>query len=110
MSNRSTSKSPFEIVYTKPPKHALDLGLLPKLQGLNVAAEHMADRVQQIHEEVRLNLGQANCKYKDAVNTKRRVKIFQEGDLVMAHLHKNRFPAGTNGKLNSWKYGPFRVK
>jgi hypothetical protein len=28
----------------------------------------------------------------------------------MAHLHKNRFPARTYGKLKSRKYGPFRIK
>jgi hypothetical protein len=110
MSNRSTCKSPFEAVYTKPPNHALDLVPLPKLPGLNVAAEHMADRVQQIYEEVRLNLEQANDKYKGATDSKRRAKIFHEGDLVMAHLRKNHFPAGTYGKLKSRKYGPFRIK
>jgi hypothetical protein len=110
MINRSTGKSPFEVVYTKLLKHALDLVLLPKLLGLNVAAEHMVDRVQQIHEKVRLNLEQANEKYKDAVDSKRRAKIFRKGDLVMAHLRKNHFPAGTYGKLKSRKYGPFRIK
>jgi hypothetical protein len=110
MNNRSTGKSPFEVVYTKPPKHALDLVPLPKLPELNTAAEHMADRVQQIHVEVHQNLEQANCKYKDTTDAKRRVQIFRAGDLVMAHLCKNRFPAGTYGKLKSRKYGPFRVK
>jgi hypothetical protein len=110
MSNRSTGKSPFEVVYIKPPKYALDLVPISKLPGLNVAAEHMADRVQQIHEEVRLNLEQANDKYKDAADSKRRAKLFQESDLVMAHLRKNRFPAGTYGKLKSRKYGLFRIK
>ncbi len=75
MSNRSTGKSLFEIVYTKPPKHALDLIPIPKLPGLNIVVEHMVDWVQQIREEVRLNLEHANCKYKDATDTKRRVKI-----------------------------------
>jgi hypothetical protein len=70
----------------------------------------MADRVQQIHEEVRLNLEQANYKHKDVTNTKRRVKIFRESDLVMAHIQKNRFPVETFGKLKSQKYGMFRVK
>jgi hypothetical protein len=58
---------------------------------------------------VRLNLEQANKKYKDAVNAKR-VKVFREGDLVMTHLRKNLFLAGTYGKLKSRKYGPFRDK
>jgi hypothetical protein len=57
-----------------------------------------------------LNLEQANCKYKYVADTKMRVKIFEEGDLVMAHLQKNRFPAGTYGRLKSRKYVPFRVK
>jgi hypothetical protein len=35
---------------------------------------------------------QANDKYKAAADKKRRVKTFQEGDLVMEHLRKNRFP------------------
>jgi hypothetical protein len=59
--------------------------------------------VQQIHEKVRLNQEQANDEYKDAVDSKRRAKIFLEGDLVMAHLRKNRFPASTYVKLKSRK-------
>jgi hypothetical protein len=104
MSNRSTGKSLFEVVFTKPPKHALDLVPLSKLLSLSVAAEDMAERVQQIQEEVRLNLEQANSQYKAAANTKRQVKSFREGDLVMAHPCKNRFPVETYGKLKSRKY------
>jgi hypothetical protein len=92
MSNRSTGKSPFEVVDTKPLKHALDLVLLPKLSCLSLAAKNMAERVQQIQEDVRLNLEQANDKYKAVADKNQQVKTFQEGDLVMAHLCKNRFP------------------
>jgi hypothetical protein len=56
MSNKSTGKSPFEVVYTKPPKYALHLVSLLKLLGLSLAAENMAKRVQKIKEDVRLNL------------------------------------------------------
>lgn len=109
MCNRSTGKTPFEVVYTKPPKHALDLVPLPKLPGLSVAAENMADRIQRVHAEVRENLEQANNKYKSAADKHRRAKVFQEGDLVMVYLRKKRFPAGTYNKLKSRKYGPFRI-
>jgi hypothetical protein len=110
VSNRSTGKSPFEVVYTKLPKHALDLVPLPKLPSLSLEAESMAKWVQKIQEELHLNLEKANSKYKVAVDTKRWVKTFKEGDLVMAHLRKNRFLARTYGKLKSRKYGPFRIK
>lgn len=109
MCNRSTSKTLFKIVYTKPPKHALDLVPLPKLLGLSVAARNMAKRIQNVQTKVGQSLEQANSKYKVAANKHGRVKIFQEGDLVMVHLCKNRFPTGTDRKLKSRKYGPFRI-
>jgi len=56
MSNKSTGKSPFEVIYTKPLTHALHLVPLSKLLGLSLATENMAKRVQQKKEDVRLNL------------------------------------------------------
>jgi hypothetical protein len=52
---------------------------------------------------------QANDTYKAVADKKRWVKTFQEGDLVMTHLRKNRFPTWTYGELKSCKYGPFRI-
>uniref|UniRef100_A0A5B7BER3 RNA-directed DNA polymerase n=1 Tax=Davidia involucrata TaxID=16924 RepID=A0A5B7BER3_DAVIN len=110
MTNRSTKKTPFEIVYTKPPKQALDLAPLPKLPGSSIAAENFADRYYTIQEEVKQNLEKANNLYKAAADKHRRPKVFTEGDLVMVFLRKNRFPVGTYNKLKNRKYGPFRVK
>jgi hypothetical protein len=56
MSNKSTGKSPFKVVCTKPPNHALHLVPLPKLPGLTLEGENMAKLVQQMKEDVRLNL------------------------------------------------------
>jgi hypothetical protein len=39
-----------------------------------------------------LKFRKANDKYKAVADKKRRVNAFQEGDVVMAHLRKNRFP------------------
>lgn len=100
-------KSPFEVVHTKHPKHGLDLVPLPRLPILSLAAENMAELVQQIQEDVHLNLEQANNKYKAVAYKKQRVKTFQEGDLVVAHLWKSRSPTWTYGKLKSCKYGSF---
>lgn len=99
MVNRSTGKSPFEIVYIKKPKHALDLVPLPKLPGYNLPAENMAERVQKIQLEVTQNLEKANEKYKAAAIKHRRVKTFEVDDLGMVYLRKSRFPAGWDLQL-----------
>jgi len=70
MLNRSTGKTPFQIVYCQPPHHALDPALLPKIQGMSIAAEHMADRIKTIEEEVQANLEEANVRYKTAADRK----------------------------------------
>jgi hypothetical protein len=109
MLNRSIGKTPFQVVYCQPPSHALDLVPLPKLPGMSIAAEHMADRVKAIQEEVRKKLEESNAKYKAAADRKRRLKLFKEGDLVMVYLRKGRLPAGTFNKLSDKKYGPYQI-
>nr|TKS07558.1 hypothetical protein D5086_0000111960 [Populus alba] len=78
MLNRSTGKTPFQIVYCQPPRHALDLAPLPKLPGMSITAEHMADRIKAIQEEVQTNLEESNARYKAAADRRRRTKIFQK--------------------------------
>ena len=45
MPNRSTKKTPFEIVYTSVPKHTLDLVRLPPSANVSYDAEEFAVRV-----------------------------------------------------------------
>ncbi|KAG6764346.1 hypothetical protein POTOM_031812 [Populus tomentosa] len=109
MLNKSTGKTPFQIVYCQPPQHALDLAPLPKLSVMSIVAEHMADWIKAIQEEVRTNLEESNARYKAAADRKRRAKIFQVGDLVMVYLHKGQVPAGMYNKLNDKKHDPFQI-
>jgi hypothetical protein len=109
MLNWSSGKIPFQIVYYCPPRHALDLVPLPKLPGLSVATENMADRIKALQEQVRQNLEASNAKYKAAADKKRRAQAFQVGDLVMVYLRKGRLPVGTYNKLKDKKYGPFQI-
>ena len=109
MLNRSTGKTPFQIVYCCPPHHALDLVPLPKLPGLSIAAYNIAERIIAIQDQVWQNLETSNAKYKAAADKKRRVHIFQAGDLVMVYLRKGRLPVGTYNKLKDKKYGPFQI-
>jgi len=109
MLNRSTGKTPFQIVYCQPPHHALDLAPLPKIPRMSIAVKHMADRIKTIQEEVRANLEEANVQYKTSADRKRRAKVYQVGDLVMVYLCKGRLPAGTYNKLNNKKHNPFQI-
>lgn len=54
--NRSTKKSPFQIVYTAVPQHVVDLVPLPKKPRMSMAADHMVDKIHQFHDEVRSHI------------------------------------------------------
>lgn len=109
MQNRTTGKSPFEIVYTKLPPITIDLTNIPTNVDVSVEDEQMADRIVKLHQEVKDHIEAANKKYKATSNTKMRPKEFKEGDQVMIFFRKGRVPAGKYNKLNKKKIGPFLV-
>ncbi|KAA0035682.1 DNA/RNA polymerases superfamily protein [Cucumis melo var. makuwa] len=69
----------------------------------------MIEKIQNLHDEVHKHLKETTQCYKEAANNKRRQATFTEGDLVMIHLRKNRFPTGTYNKLKDRQLGPFRI-
>ena len=96
MKNRSTGKCPFEVVYTKQPRlTTFDLASLPTTIDTSSEAEKMVEKIQNLHEEVHNHLKESTQSYKKAADKKRRQATFTEGDLVMIHLRKIRFPTGT---------------
>lgn len=109
MVNRSTGKTPFEVVYGRTPHHTLDLVPLPKLPGMSIAANHMAEKMADIHAETRKAIEDSNAQYKSQADMHRRLKTFKEGDEVFVHLRKERFPVGTYNKLKKKKIGPVKI-
>ncbi|WVZ70559.1 LOW QUALITY PROTEIN: hypothetical protein U9M48_019218 [Paspalum notatum var. saurae] len=95
--HRSTGKSPFSIVYTKVPRHVVDLLKLPSREN--------SDLFKEVHDV----LEASNQKYKQLTDKRRRPMSFEIGDRVMVYLRKERLPAGVHGKLRQRKYGPYSI-
>ena len=68
MPNRSTKKTPFEVVYTSVPRHIVDLIRLPLSHDVNPNVEGFAEHIQHIYQEVKKNLEEANLCYKTTAN------------------------------------------
>ena len=107
--NRSTGKSPFQIVYGNSPRNVSKLRKLDKGEISSAEAEDFAKHLKHIHEEVRKHIIKMNTQYKTKVDVKRRYKEFQIGDDVMVHLRKEHFLVGTYNKLKMKKFGPCKI-
>ena len=76
MVNMSTENAPFEVVYGKTPRLAIDLANLPKLPEASTAVEHLVEHVMSNLEEVRQHLEKSYTKYKEVADKGRRSKNF----------------------------------
>jgi hypothetical protein len=107
--NQSTRKSPFQIVYGTQLRGVSELRELEKTATSSVSAEEFAEAMEEIHSRVKQRLINLNQEYKHRADQHRRQLQFEVGDLVLAHLRKERLPRGSYNKLKMKKIGPCRV-
>jgi hypothetical protein len=107
--NRSTGKSPFEIVYGAHPRGILELRDLSLQDKTSAQGEVFAEHIKSLHDQVRRHLQQQNEKYKARADQGKRDLQFKVGDLVLAYLRKERLPKGTPHKLLMKKIGPLKI-
>lgn len=81
--NKSTGKSPFEVLHGGVPGLRIDLVSLPIDSRLAESPETFAKHIHDVRTDVQQKFAQSNENYKLIVNVHRRKLEFNEGDCVM---------------------------
>jgi hypothetical protein len=90
---------PFEVVYGFKPITPLDLLPRPIEERVNMEASKRADFVRKIHVKTKEAIEKKDKYTADRANKKRNEVLFQPGDMVWVHFHKDRFPQLCKSKL-----------
>jgi hypothetical protein len=107
--NRSTGRSPFQIVYGMQPRGFSELIDSEQTTTSSASAEEFAEAMKELHNQVKERLLKSSQEYKRRADQHWRQLQFEVGDLVLAHLRKERFSRGTYNKLKMKKIGPCKV-
>ncbi|GKC25996.1 putative CCCH-type zinc finger family protein [Tanacetum coccineum] len=99
--NRTTQRSPFEIVHGVSPYSVTDLTPIPNLRKANVKADELAEHIKSIHEEVKLQVKAYNAMYKKAADLHQRKVVFEEGDYILKKINDNAYNLELSSHLNT---------
>ncbi|GJT18788.1 RNA-directed DNA polymerase [Tanacetum coccineum] len=107
--NRTTYKSPFEVVYGWNPITPLDLVHFLEVGQFSKERADQSEQIKELHRSVQEQIIRHNKQYKEHADKCCKQVLYREGDLVWIHLRKEHFPAGRFGKLKPQGDSPFHV-
>ena len=104
--NRSTGKSPFQIVNGYLPRTPINLLPLPPHMRVSEPPENFAKHIHDLHVEIRRKISLNNEDYKLAVDVHHRSKEFNVGEYVMVRIRLEIIPKTFSKKLYARAMGP----
>lgn len=75
----------------------------------DVRATDLMKSLSRTHAATQVRLEEANARYKQAADRRRRQVVFEPGDFVWAVLTKDRYPSHLYNKLKARKVSPVEV-